>query len=89
MGPISGAAVFFMVWWTILFVVLPWGMTRRDGAAGEQVPGADPGAPQYNNIRRKFLITTLISIGVWLCIFLIIRSDIFSFQRLAAGLKLQ
>ncbi len=84
MGPVSGTAVFFMIWWTLLFVVLPWGVTQHDGS----VAGADPGAPQHNNIKRKFLITTLISAVVWVIIFLLIRSDLISFQRLAERLTL-
>lgn len=78
----SGVVVFLLIWWTLLFTVLPWGNDRHDGA----VTGADPGAPQTDRIRRKFIITTIISAALWIAIFLLIESDLISFRLLAQHL---
>lgn len=40
----SAFAIYFVIWWTTLFAVLPFG-ARAQGKGGETVAGADPGAP--------------------------------------------
>ncbi len=36
-----GLALYFIIWWTVLFAVLPFGV-RTQGEAGEIVPGTRP-----------------------------------------------
>lgn len=57
MGWATWAAIYFTVWWTVLFAVLPFGV-KRDEA--EQV-GHQPGAPARPMILRKFIWTSIIS----------------------------
>jgi predicted secreted protein len=55
-------AVFFTIWWTVLFAVLPFGVKSLHETPGASVPaGADPGAPAAPMLLRKALATTLIS----------------------------
>jgi predicted secreted protein len=56
----TGAAIFFLIWWIVLFAVLPWGI-RSQHEADEVVPGTDPGAPSIPHLGRKLLWTTLVS----------------------------
>lgn len=58
MALVSGIVVFSIIWWTVLFVVLPFGVKTAE------VPekGHADSAPVQARIGRKFLITTLISI---------------------------
>jgi predicted secreted protein len=79
MGIVSGLALFFIIWWTVLFAVLPWGVTRNDGT----VRGADAGAPQNPRLRLKFAITTGISIIIWLVVYVLVTSEVISFRDLA------
>lgn len=51
-------AVFFTIWWTVLFAVLPWGV-RSQRENGEVVPGSEPGAPTAPLLVKKALWTTL------------------------------
>ncbi len=64
----GGLAVYFVIWWTVLFAVLPFGV-RSQAEAGEVSDGTDPGAPQAPALLRKALITTVIAAivfaGVW------------------------
>jgi predicted secreted protein len=53
-------AVFFIIWWMVLFAVLPWGI-RSQAETGEVVPGSDPGAPALPKLRSKVIWTTLVS----------------------------
>ena len=59
--PITTAiAIFFLIWWVVLFAVLPWGI-RSQHEHGDIVPGTDPGAPAIPRLGRKLLWTTLVS----------------------------
>jgi predicted secreted protein len=56
--PITTAiATFFLIWWVVLFAVLPWGV-RSQQEGGEIVPGTDPGAPAIPRLLRKLVWTT-------------------------------
>jgi predicted secreted protein len=51
-------AIYFIMWWTVLFAVLPWGI-RSQHESGDIVPGSDPGAPSLPQLRAKVLWTTV------------------------------
>lgn len=55
---VSGIVVFSIIWWTVLFMVLPFGV--RTATIPEK--GHADSAPIHARIRLKFLITTIISI---------------------------
>ena len=56
----TAVAIYFLIWWVVLFAVLPWGI-RSQHEGGEIVPGTDPGAPVVPKLLRKLVWTTLIS----------------------------
>jgi len=60
----TGIAIFFLIWWIVLFAVLPWGV-RSQAEGGEVAPGTDPGAPAIPNLRRKLIWTTVVSAVVF------------------------
>ena len=51
-------AIYFIIWWVVLFAILPWGV-RSQEESGEVAPGTDPGAPAAHRVWRKLLWTTL------------------------------
>jgi predicted secreted protein len=53
----TAAAIYFIIWWVVLFAVLPWGV-RSQAESGEVVPGSDPGAPALPKLAAKLLWTT-------------------------------
>lgn len=55
-----GLALYFVLWWTVLFAVLPWGM-RTQGEEGEVVPGTSSSAPAKPKLLRLFLINTAVA----------------------------
>jgi predicted secreted protein len=55
-----GIAVYFTIWWTVLFAVLPLRI-RSQHETGEITPGTDPGAPIAPGLLGKAVMTTLIS----------------------------
>ena len=54
-------AIFFLIWWVVLFVVLPWGIKSQH--EGDDIPpGSDPGAPTKARIGWKLIWLSLIHI---------------------------
>lgn len=78
MGWTAGIVVFFLVWWTVLFVVLPLG-ANPDPEAAEA--GGWRGAPRNVRVLRVVLLTTLLSIVVWLGIEWLARAEWISFRH--------
>ncbi len=79
MNPFTAVVLFTMIWWTVLFAVLPFGVrpvSEADEATGWR------GAPQQAQIGRKLLITTGISVGLFCVAFAIIQSDWLSFRAM-------
>lgn len=75
MNPFSMFVVFLIIWWTVLFVVLPLGI-RGQAEANDIVEGSEPGAPVDSNIKGKFILTTKVAIVVWIIVCAIIMSGL-------------
>lgn len=56
----SAIAIYFVIWWTTLFAVLPFG-ARSQAEAGEIVPGSEPGAPAFARLGRIVVVNTLVA----------------------------
>jgi predicted secreted protein len=56
----TAIAVYFIIWWVVLFAVLPWGV-KSQAEEGRVSEGTEAGAPARPLILRKLLATTLIS----------------------------
>ena len=77
MGWFNGLVLFVLIWWTVLFAVLPFG-TRP-----VEAPDAHTGwrgAPAQARIGRKLLITTAISALIWGLCAAVILSGLISFR---------
>ena len=64
----SAVAVYFVIWWLVLFAVLPWGV-RTQGEAGAVEPGSPESAPAQPQLVRKALITTIIAAIVFALVY--------------------
>ena len=56
----GGIALYFVIWWILLFAVLPFGV-RSQAESGEVVAGSEPGAPMAPALREKAIWTTLLA----------------------------
>ncbi len=64
----TALAVFVLIWWVVLFAVLPWGIrSQHESGAGTppMAPGTDPGAPTNFRLGQKLLWTTLVSGAIY------------------------
>jgi predicted secreted protein len=66
---VMSVALYFVLWWTLLFAVLPWGV-RSQHEAQEIAPGSDPGAPVTPLLMRKVFATSVVA-GVVLAVVLL------------------
>jgi len=57
----SMLAIYFVLWWTVLFVVLPFGVRSPAESGQDAATGTDPGAPVLPRMGRKLLWTTIVS----------------------------
>lgn len=67
MSWVSGAVVFVCLWWVVLFTVLPIGIRGQHETDAVEW-GTDPGAPTRSHMGRRLLITTGITLALWLTI---------------------
>ena len=77
----TGLMVYIVIWWTVLFAVLPLGV-RRVEKPGR---GEEHGAPERPELLRKAVITSAVSAVLWLGFYVLHRADVFSFRRLVDG----
>jgi len=74
-------AIFFIIWWVVLFAVLPWGV-RSQQESGEVAPGTDPGAPAVHRVLSKLLWTTVIAAVVFGILTVVYRSGLIPYDFL-------
>lgn len=77
---VTWAGIFFVVWWVVLFAVLPFGV-KSQHEAGSFEPGTDPGAPQRPLLLIKVGATTAISAVVVAIAYAVWESGIIPFDR--------
>jgi len=53
-------AIYFVLWWVCLFVILPIG-ARSQHEAGDVFPGSEPGAPALFRFWPKIIATSLLA----------------------------
>jgi len=56
----TALAIYFVLWWVMLFVTLPFGV-RSQHEEGVVAPGTDPGAPILTGMGHKLIWTTVLS----------------------------
>jgi predicted secreted protein len=78
----TGFAIYFVMWWIVLFVTLPFGV-RSQHEDGVGAPGTDPGAPITSGMGRKLIWTTLISAVVFAASMLAYNAGLLNIERLS------
>jgi predicted secreted protein len=81
----TALAIYFVIWWIVLFAVLPWGVHSQH-ESGDMTPGTDPGAPVLTNIKLKLVWTTLVASLVFAVFFVIYIYRLVDLGRLTTWL---
>ncbi len=69
MDPLFAASVYLVIWWTVLFAVLPLGVKSHHEAGVEVPGGGDPASPVDPKLVKKFITTTWVSALVFAVVF--------------------
>lgn len=65
MGVVSGIVLFAVVWFMVLFIVLPIRLETQ-GDVGERVEGTHAGSPATGfSMKKRFRLTTLWAVPIW------------------------
>ena len=73
----TAIVVFTLVWWVVIFTVLPWGNKPLDNPE----VGHDRSSPANPRIRQKLIITTILSLVITVTIIAVIHTTKFSFRE--------
>ena len=60
MNWISIVAIYFILWWLVLFAMLPFGLRTQDDE-GEVVLGTPESAPHGSHMRKTVIRTTIVA----------------------------
>ncbi len=77
-----GLAIYGMIWFVSLFMVLPFGITTQE-EAGEVEPGSPKSAPHQANILKKMGLTTVLSTVLFIVIYWVFTSGALSWLALS------
>lgn len=70
MGIVTSIAIYFVIWWTVLFVILPIG-ARSQVEDGEVVLGTAHSAPTRFSLARVVRRTTLLATFVFVAFYVL------------------
>jgi predicted secreted protein len=67
----SAIAIYFIIWWLVLFLVLPFGIRNPHEAGTAVEEGHEPGAPVSPALVRKAIFTTILATVVFVAFYLL------------------
>lgn len=85
MAVTTAIAIYFLIWWIVLFAVLPWGV-RAQGDSG--APGTDPGAPVFPHLKAKLVWTTAVATVMFAILWFVYTRQLVTLDGLAQFFKL-
>ncbi|MBO6719513.1 MAG: DUF1467 family protein [Rhizobiaceae bacterium] len=69
MSWVSAAAIFFIIWWVVLFAALPFGLRTQDDEEDVTL-GTTPSAPRGPHMARALVLTTVIAAIIFAAVYL-------------------
>jgi predicted secreted protein len=78
----SALAIYFIIWWLVLFLVLPFGIRNAHDTGDTVEEGHEPGAPVNPRLVRKAVITTFVAAVVFAVFYLAQTRGLLSLESL-------
>jgi len=75
MEPVNAILIYILIWWVTLFAVLPLDI-RGQAEENDVVPGSEPGAPVKAGMKKKLIITTIVSFFLFGIAYFMIVNDV-------------
>ena len=76
---ITGSLIIFvLIWWIVFFSLLPIDVDRKHK---KMVEGVDKGSPENPKIIKKIIYTTVITLIIFIGIFMLVKYDYFNLRK--------
>ncbi len=75
----AAIVLFCVIWFMVLFVILPLRLKSQD-EAGSVVPGTPPSAPSDPKLKRKAIWVTVATVILWVPLVWVIVSGVISIE---------
>ena len=79
MSVTSAFVLFAVIWFLTFLIVIPFKI-KTQGDIGVVLKGTQAGAPEVHDLRKKAIITTGVSLILWLSITILIVSEIVTIE---------
>ena len=79
MSVTSAFVLFAVIWFLTFLIVIPFKI-KTQGDVGVVLKGTQAGAPEVHDLRKKAIITTGVSLILWLIITILIVSEIVTIE---------
>ena len=79
MSVTSAFVLFAVIWFLTFLIVIPFKI-KTQGDMGVVLKGTQAGAPEVHDLRKKAIITTGVSVILWLLITILIVSEIVTIE---------
>ena len=79
MSVTSAFVLFAVIWFLTFLIVIPFKI-KTQGDIGVVLKGTQAGAPEVHDLRKKAIITTGVSLILWLLITILIVSEILTIE---------
>ncbi len=73
----TGIFTYFLIWWLMIFAVLPFGIQRAENPENHHYDAS----PVKANIKRKFIINSIVTGIVWVIIYILVELDVINFRE--------
>jgi predicted secreted protein len=78
MDPIMGVAIYIVLWWLSLFMVLPIGVQSLQEGGVKNAEGHDTGAPVAANLKKKLVWACGLAAVLWVVTYVVLEVVYFS-----------
>lgn len=77
MSVVTAFFIYLLIWWTTLFIVLPFNVETH----GEQGRGHDAGAPKFPHLKKKLIFNTLLSAAILAAMYVLVELDVIKWHQ--------
>ena len=75
-------AIYFIIWWIVLFAMLPIGVRTSEEAGEKSSPGTAESAPQFPNLLPKMVATTVVASIIFAALYAIIVHKVITLDQI-------
>jgi predicted secreted protein len=76
------AAIYFVIWWVVLFAMLPIGVRTSEEVGEKRVSGTAESAPHRPNLLPKMVATTVVSSIIFAALYVIIVHRVITLDQI-------